>query len=133
MAGLLGSPTLNYAGTAGFGGVGGGVSHPRWKANSSLTYDRGWFSGTAIWRHISSMIHSDRLANPASTTLGVPTYNYFDLNAEFTVDDSFTLGLGVTNLTDKAPPFISATPLTTDAATYDVIGRTFFASIKARF
>lgn len=133
VAGLLGSPTLNYAGTAGFGGVGGGVSHPRWKAYSSLAYDRDWFRVTAIWRHISSMIHSDRLANPASTTPGVPAYNYFDVNAEFNVDDRFTLGLGVTNLTDKAPPFISATPLTTDAATYDVIGRTFFASIKARF
>jgi outer membrane receptor protein involved in Fe transport len=79
------------------------------------------------------MIHSDLLSNPASITPGIPAYNYFDLTAQIKVSDRFTFGLGVTNLTDKAPPFISASPLTTDAATYDVIGRTFFASIKAKF
>lgn len=132
VAGLLGSPTYNYAGSAGFGGVGGGISHPRWKVNTSLTYDQDWFSATLGWRYISRMIHSDLLSNPASTTQGIPAYNYFDLTAQIRASDRFTFGLGVTNLTDKAPPFISASPLTTDAATYDVIGRTFFASIKAR-
>lgn len=133
VAGLLGSPTRNYAGSAGFGGVGGGISHPRWKINTGLTFEKDWFNTTLQWRHISSMVHSDKLANPASTTLGVSAYNYFDLNAQFEISERFTFGVGITNLTDKGPPFISASPLTTDAATYDVIGRTFFASIKARF
>ncbi len=133
VAGLLGSPILDYAGSAGFGGVGGGISHPKWKINTGLTYGRDGFSGTLVWRHISSMVHSDLLANPASTTPGIAAYNYLDLNMSFDVADRFTLGIGVTNLTDKAPPFISASPLTTDAATYDVIGRTFFASLKAKF
>lgn len=132
VAGLLGSPALNYAGSAGFGGVGGGISHPRWKVNTSLTYDQDWFSATLGWRHISPMIHSDLLSNPASPTPGVPAYNYYDLTAEFVVGERFIFGLGVTNLTDRDPPFISASPLTTDAATYDVIGRTFFASVKVK-
>ncbi|MBX9898243.1 MAG: TonB-dependent receptor [Qipengyuania sp.] len=133
VAGLLGSPTRNYAGSAGFGGVGGGISHPEWKINTSLTYQRDGFGATLLWRYISRQIHADLLANPASTTPAIPAYNYIDLNARFEVGEQFTLGLGVTNLTDKAPPFISASPLTTDAATYDVIGRTFFASLKAKF
>lgn len=133
VAGLLGSPTFNYAGTAGFGGVGGGISHPKWKVNTSLTYDNDDFAATLVWRHISRQIHSDLLANPASLTPAVSAYNYLDANAQFKVADRFTLGVGVSNLTDKRPPFISAAPLTTDAATYDVIGRTFFASIKAKF
>ncbi|WP_298164421.1 TonB-dependent receptor, partial [Novosphingobium sp.] len=133
VAGLLGSPTRDYAGTAGFGGVGGGISHPKWKINTSLTYVRDGFSTTLAWRHISSMIHSDLLANPASTTPGIAAYNYLDLNASIDVTERFSLSLGVSNLADKTPPFISASPLTTDAATYDVIGRTFFASVKARF
>ena len=132
VAGLLGSPTYNYSGTAGFGGVGGGISHPRWKANTSVTYDHDWFSATLGWRHISKMIHADLLANPASTTPGIPAYDYFDLTAEINATDRFIFGLGVTNLTDKKPPFISASPLTTDAATYDVIGQTFFVSVKAK-
>lgn len=133
VAGLLGSPTLNYAGSAGFGGVGGGISHPEWKINTRATYSNDGFSLSLLWRHISAMVHSDLVANPASTTPGVPAYNYLDLTADFDIDKRFTLGFGVSNLTDKVPPFISASPLTTDAATYDVIGRAFYASIKARF
>lgn len=133
VAGLLGSPTRDYSGSAGFGGVGGGISHPKWKVNTSLTYENGGFDATLLWRHISGQIHSDLLANPASTTPGIAAYNYLDFNAKFEINERFTLGLGVTNLTDKAPPFISASPLTTDAATYDVIGRSFYASLKAKF
>lgn len=133
VTGLLGSPTFNYAGSAGFGGVGGGISHPKWKINTRVTYSNDGFSLSLLWRHISPMIHSDRLASATSTTPGVPAYNYFDLNADFDIDKRFSLGFGVSNLTDKVPPFISASPLTTDAATYDVIGRSFYASIKARF
>ncbi|CAN5164881.1 TonB-dependent receptor [soil metagenome] len=133
VAGLLGSPTLNYAGSVGFGGVGGGISHPKWKVNTGLTYGNDNFRATMLWRYIDKMKHSDKVANAASTTPGVSAYSYFDFNAEFDVSKRFTLGLGVTNLTNKTPPFISASPLTTDAATYDVIGRTFFASVKAKF
>ena len=74
------------------GGVGGGISHPRWKVNTSLTYDAGPFSGTLIWRHISKMVHSDLLSNPASTTPGIDAYDYIDANAEFNVADRFTFG-----------------------------------------
>lgn len=133
VTGLLGSPTYNYAGTAGYGGVGGGISHPRWKINTNLGYVRDGFKARLTWRHISPMIHSDLLANPASTTPGIGAYNYLDANIEFEVAKRFTLGIGATNLTDVDPPFISASPLTTDAATYDVIGRAFYASIRAKF
>ncbi|MEO5494995.1 MAG: TonB-dependent receptor [Sphingomonas sp.] len=133
VAGLLGSPTLNYAGSAGYGGVGGGITHPKWKINTSIGYLSDDFRATLLWRHISSMVHSDLVANPASTTQGIKAYNYLDLNFGFNVAKLFTLGFGVNNLTDKAPPFISASPLTTDAATYDVIGRSFYASVKVSF
>ena len=133
VAGLLGSPTLNYAGSAGFGGVGGGITHPTWKANTSLTYANGPLSITGRWRYIDKMIHSDKVANAASTTLGVPAYSYFDANLQLVVDKRFTFGAGLNNITDKAPPFISAAPLTTDAASYDVVGRSLYVSVKAKF
>lgn len=133
VAGLLGSPTLNYAGSAGFGSVGGGISHPRWKTNTSVSYLSNAFKATVLWRRSSGMVHSDRISNPAATTPGIPAYNFIDLSFDFDVAKRFTLGFGATNLTDKRPPFISATPLTTDAATYDVVGRAFYVSAKARF
>jgi outer membrane receptor protein involved in Fe transport len=43
------------------------------------------------------------------------------------------ISAGFNNITDKAPPFVSGQPLTTDSATYDIIGRTFFVGAKARF
>ncbi|MEO6388151.1 MAG: TonB-dependent receptor [Croceibacterium sp.] len=133
VAGLFGSPTLDYAGSSGFGGVGGGISHPKWKANTSLAYVNGDLSITGRWRYIDKMIHSDVVANPAATTPGIPAYSYFDVNAFFDVAERFTFGIGVNNLTNKIPPFISAAPLTTDAATYDVIGRRWFVSAKVKF
>ena len=133
VAGLFGSPTLNYAGSAGFGGVGGGITHPKWKSNTALTYTNGGYSMTFRWRYIDKMIHSDVVANSAATTPGIPAYSYFDVYASFKVSDVFTFGLGVNNLTDRIPPFISAAPLTTDAATYDVIGRRWFVTAKVKF
>ncbi len=133
VAGLLGSPTLNYAGSVGFGGVGGDISHPHWKAATAFTYSNGPLSATLRWRFIGGMKHSNLVASPASTTPGVPAYSYVDFDIHYALSHGVTLGVGVTNLGDKAPPFVSGAPLTTDAATYDVVGRTWFASLKAKF
>lgn len=133
VSGLLGSPTLDYAGSVGFGSVGGDISHPRWKSVTSLGYTNGGFVITGRWRYIDKSVHADRIAAPTATTPGIPAYSYFDLNAYYTFMKRFTLGVGVTNLADKGPPFVSGAPLTTDAATYDVVGRTVFASLKAKF
>ena len=133
VAGLLGSPTLNYAGSVGFGGVGGDISHPRFKANTGVTYSNGPFAATFRWRYIDKMNHADVVANAAATTPGVPSYSYFDIDAHYVINRQFTIGVGLTNLTDRDPPFVSGAPLTTDGAAYDVVGRTWFASLKAKF
>ena len=130
---LPGSPVLDYAGSIGNSSVSPQISHPTWKANTSVGYSSGPFSITGTWRFIDKMIHQDRVANPASTTPGVPSYSYFDANAAFRVDDRFEFSFGLNNIGDKAPPFVSGQPLTTDSATYDIIGRTFFVGAKARF
>jgi iron complex outermembrane receptor protein len=88
---------------------------------------------TGRWRYIDQSIHSDLVASPTATTQGVPAYNYFDLNAYYTFKGRYTIGVGVTNIGDIDPPFVSGAPLTTDGATYDVVGRTIFASLKAKF
>lgn len=102
-------------------------SHPRWKANSYLSYINGPFIATARWRYIG---HMNNLDAPGTT---VPAVSYFDADAHYTFDDRFTLSAGVTNITDKRPPFIGTLELRTDAATYDVIGRTWFVAAKMKF
>jgi outer membrane receptor protein involved in Fe transport len=102
-------------------------THPHWKANSSLTYNRGPFSGTLRWRYIGSMTNMDL---PGSV---VPSMNYFDIEIHYIFDKRLTLSAGINNIADQAPPFISTLELRTDAATYDVIGRTFYVAAKMKF
>lgn len=133
VASLPGSPVLDFAGSIGNSSVSPQIAHPTWKANTSVGYTNGPFTITAIWRYIGEMIHQDKVANPASLTPGVPAYNYFDLNAVFRIAGRYDLTAGFTNITNEKPPFVSGQPLTTDSATYDIIGRTFFVGVKARF
>jgi outer membrane receptor for ferrienterochelin and colicin len=79
------------------------------------------------------MKHQDLVVDPTSTTPGVPTYNYFDIDAHWAVIDHLELVAGLTNIGDKGPPFVSGQPLTTDSATYDIIGRTYYVGFKAKF
>ena len=101
-------------------------SHPRWKANSYLTYVNGPFVGTVRWRYIGPMRNLDAPAEP------VPSLSYFDADVHYTVSKGLTVSAGLVNIGDRRPPFISTLELRTDAATYDVIGRTFFLSARVK-
>ena len=102
-------------------------SHPQWKANSSLTYSKGGFSGTVRWRYIGGMNNLDAVGT------SVPSVSYFDLDAHYKINQQFTVSAGINNLADKGPPFIGTLELRTDAATYDVVGRTWYMALKAKF
>ena len=101
-------------------------SHPRWKANSYLTYQDRSFVGTVRWRYIGPMANLDAPAQP------VPSISYFDADVHYTISKALTVSAGIVNIGDRQPPFISTLELRTDAATYDVIGRTFFLSAKVK-
>jgi iron complex outermembrane receptor protein len=109
------------------------IAHPTWKANTTVGYAVGPVSAAVHWRYIDGMQHQDLVVNPAATTPGVPAYNYFDADIHWAVREGIVLSAGVTNIGDKAPPFVSGQPLTTDTATYDIIGRTYYLNLKAHF
>ena len=102
-------------------------SHPHWKANTTFGYRNGPFTGELRWRFIGGMRNLDR---PGES---VPAYHYFDLDAHYSVTEYLTLTLGVNNIADKRPPYISTLELRTDGATYDVVGREMYAGVKADF
>ena len=130
---LPGSPVLDFVGSIGNNAVSPQIAHPKWKANTSIGYAAGPFAITGRWRFIDKMIHQDRVVSATATTPGVPAYSYFDMDFAFRVSDRFQFTGGVTNIGNKAPPFVSGTPLTTDSATYDILGRSFFVGAKVRF
>ena len=69
---------------------------------------------------------------PGSGDPGVPAYSYFDLNASYQVTSQIQLTGGLTNLFNKQPPRVAGASLLTDAATYDVMGRTYYIGFKAK-
>lgn len=130
---LPGSPVLDFAGSIGNTEVSPEMAHPHWKANTAFGYSIGPVSTTLHWRYIAAMKHQDVVVDPTSTTPGVPTYNYFDFDAHWAVVEHLDLTAGLTNIANKAPPFVSGQPLTTDSATYDIIGRTYYVGFTAKF
>jgi outer membrane receptor protein involved in Fe transport len=101
-------------------------SHPRWKTNSYLTYANSPFTATLRWRYIGHMANLDNPTQP------VPAVSYFDADFHYALSDSLTVSAGVNNLANKSPPFIGTLELRTDAATYDVIGRTWYLAAKVK-
>lgn len=102
-------------------------THPHWKANSYLSYLNGPFIGTLRWRYIGHMKNLDDPTQP------VPSVSYFDADFHYKFSKSLTLNAGVNNIGDKQPPFIGTLELRTDAATYDVVGRTWYIGARVRF
>ena len=101
-------------------------SHPRWKANSYLSYSHLPFAATLRWRLIGSMQNLDDPQQP------VPSVSYFDADFHYAVSNRVTVSAGINNLANKEPPYIGTLELRTDAATYDVIGRTWYVSAKMK-
>jgi outer membrane receptor protein involved in Fe transport len=130
---LPGSPVLDYAGSIGNTQVSPEMAHPHWKANTAFGYSIGPVTTTLHWRYIAAMKHQDVVVDPTSKTPGVGTYNYFDFDAHWAVVEHLELTAGLTNIGNKNPPFVSGQPLTTDTATYDIIGRTYYVGFKSKF
>jgi outer membrane receptor protein involved in Fe transport len=62
----------------------------------------------------------------------LPAYDYFDLSLRFRVDERFELGLLVENLFDQEPPNYPGVGIS-NAAIFDVLGRTYTISARMRF
>jgi iron complex outermembrane receptor protein len=137
ITGVPGVPNIDFAGSVGDtqtatqadGTSVSDISHPKWKANTMLGYEIGPVGAALHWRYISSM--QDLMDGVNSGDAGVPAYSYFDLNANYQVTSHIQLTGGLTNLFNKQPPRVAGAPLLTDAATYDVMGRTYYVGVKA--
>jgi len=125
---LPGAPWQEQAGS-----IGGGSAFPRWKANTTLTLGDDRFSGLLRWRYTGGMYDISRVTDATSTVPGVRAYSYFDASVQARIGKDYSLRLGINNLTDKQPPIVSGVAGSTDAQTYDILGRTFYAAVTAHF
>ncbi|QNA87074.1 TonB-dependent receptor [Sphingomonas sp. So64.6b] len=150
-AGLYG-PTCSSGGT-----VNSGAPLPKWRHKARATFNFADGIGISLqWRYIGkvkaeTLEHDNQSLGGATNFnpgLEIKSYSYFDLATSFNVDDKFTFRLGVNNLLDKQPPYVTSgnggvdgTNLcptgpcngNTYPATYDALGRYLFAGVTLNF
>jgi iron complex outermembrane recepter protein len=114
--------------------------NPRWKGLATVEYNVGPF--TAHWdtRYIESMRNFD--GGPANTYGNyTPNVYYHNVSGSFSFKDTAALKdarfvLGVNNLTNRIPPFLSADSIckcNTLAGPFDLIGRVAFMRVSTKF
>jgi outer membrane receptor protein involved in Fe transport len=106
---------------------------PKWRSVLTTNYTIGKVDFGLRWRFTQKMRDVTSVTRPTAPAAGVPNYSLFDLNGRFKINDSYTLRAGITNLFDKKPPVVGGTLGLTQAGTYDVLGRSFYVGMRARF
>lgn len=133
---LPGAPFLNYTGVSN-GGAGTGSVPPRatptWKALTTFGYRSSAVGAGLRWRYQNAMRDVSSVLTPATAQPGVGAYSLWDLFGSVKVNKQFELRAGVTNLFDKALPFVASSQNGTDTALYDPIGRSFYFGAKVGF
>ena len=65
--------------------------------------------------------------------MGVPAYATWDLFGSIKFMKNYELRAGVTNLFNRGLPIVNSSQNLTDTAQYDIVGRSFYVGLKARF
>ena len=133
---LPGAAFLDYTGIS--NGAAGPTSVPPratpvWKTLTTFGYDNGDFNVGLRWRHQSAMDDTTSVLTPTTAAVGVGAYNLWDAFANINLTEQFELRLGVTNLFDRELPFVASSQTSTDAALYDLVGRSFYIGLRANF
>jgi outer membrane receptor protein involved in Fe transport len=129
---LPNAPLLDSAGT---GDEGGQFDY---RLFNTLNYFKGPFSATLRHRHYPSLDHASIVQNPATTTRGADSYNIFDFNGQYSINDTYEIRFGIDNLLDEDPVIYGASPTTTAQGStlsgyYDTLGRRMYLGFKAQF
>ena len=105
---------------------------PESKLVFNAAYDSGPLTARFQARNISDFTlfpGAGNVVNSASAR------NYLDLNADYAINDNFTIYLGIDNLTDEEPPVLGFSlngDANVDISLYDVLGRRYFAGVRFR-
>ena len=94
-----------------------------------------------MWRYLGSIEREE--ASKASTFepfREISSYSYFDFYANYVVSEGISVSFGIDNLTDKDAPVVGGEAASTSYNTgntfpayYDMLGRTYKASVSLRF
>jgi len=114
-------------------------SFPDNRVFTTFDYTSGQFSAQLAWRWIDGMSNAAPFASgdfgfpdPVLAIPSVPAANYLDLGLGWQASSSLNLRFVISNLLDKQPPNMADAVwgLNTDAALYDVFGRSYYLSFS---
>jgi iron complex outermembrane receptor protein len=129
--------------------VSGEIGNPEWVGNLDFTYDLDKWSFFAGFRYVGDTSNVDHFGNQAPTYYGRPvnyvistdSQTYTNLSVSRDLPWGLNARVGVSNVFDKKPPFVTAlsgeynaignVPL--DGTQYDFFGRTVFVNLKKTF
>ena len=119
----------SYAGTFDAG------ARPRWRASGHVDWHSGPWMASYAAEYIGS--YSERVEPwPSFGIEFEPFYRrvdpvlYHDIEAGFKFDSGVTVRAAITNVTDEDPPYLNIPPANTDAATYRLLGRSYFLELR---
>lgn len=118
-----------------------GEPNPKYRHFTTLGLSKGMLSTNLTWQMIGSVDEgADRNGTNDPTLAGnsvdsISARHYFDGSITADLSDNFGITMGARNIFDKSPAIIGSNQeqANTFPATYDVFGRTFFASAKVKF
>jgi len=136
--------TLGPAGSAAIAENGLNPGAFRWKMLNTFSYAIGPATLSVQWQHLPAVKSFTYPANNATTTVGAPAYDVFNLSGSFAITDNATLRWGIDNLLDKAPPYTEYNGSTSGLANsiganvfnayfYDLNGRRFYVGASFKF
>ncbi|HEY4113642.1 MAG TPA: TonB-dependent receptor [Rhizomicrobium sp.] len=150
---ITGAPVKPSYGCAGeFGNV-CGTPIPRWRHKLRVTWNSPWdFDFTVQWRHMSGVkldINENNhninglCGGPCGDTAdaSIPTYDYLDLAADWTVRPGVQIHAGVNNVLDRDPPILDSSYVAvppfgngnTYPQVYDALGRVLFVGATIKY
>jgi outer membrane receptor protein involved in Fe transport len=116
-----------------------GAPNPEWRHSFRTTWSSGPLDVSLLWRYLGEVDDDD--PNVLYATENLDAANYFDLSGTWEFDETVTLGLGIDNVADTEPNEKIPSPQqggngeqsNTFPTVYDVIGRTYWATLKIKF
>jgi iron complex outermembrane receptor protein len=128
---FVGAPAIQCAGIF-WGDC--GTPTPRWRHRVRTTWRTPWdLDMAATWRYTQGVKAQD----PENIGATLPSGNYLDLAASWSIAKRWVLRGGINNVFDRDPPIIAMTNGSpsgnTFAQAYDALGRHVFVSVAAKF
>ena len=136
---VAGIPNVIHCGGA--FGVTCGAPNPTWRNSLATIWASGPLTAQLLWRYIGSVDDEGTNTEYDYAVQSIDSQSYFDLSGTWAFNDVVTLGFGIDNLADEMPSVkIPSTQdggngeqSNTSPTVYDLMGRTYWATLKVKF